>query len=161
MLAGSRFAGHCGRRSPPAGHAAGPWLGSGENVAAECSGACTVLGARFAEDPEQAMRPGLGTKWEPPALMMALGGCLLLTCARLHVRKHGSALVAGMCVHSWGRGVAGSNPAVPTQVKGWFCVGETGLATWMGAHVRSHPLQRPSSKVCPARAAALARVTGQ
>jgi len=56
-----------------------------------------------------------------------------------------------------GQGVAGSNPAVPTQVKGWFCARGTGFATWMGAHVRSHPLQRPSSKMCPARAAALAR----
>jgi hypothetical protein len=48
------------------------------------------------------MRLGLGTKWEQPALMMALCGSLLLACARLHLRKHRIVLVAGMWVLSGG-----------------------------------------------------------
>jgi hypothetical protein len=32
----------------------------------------------------------------------------------LYLREYGNDLVAGMWMHSWGQGVAGSNPAVPT-----------------------------------------------
>ena len=73
-----------------------------ENVAAGRFGASTALGAPLAGDPEHATRLGPGTNWEPPALMMALRGSVLLTCARLHVLKYGSALVAGMWMLSWG-----------------------------------------------------------
>jgi hypothetical protein len=57
----------------------------------------------------------LGTKWESPALAVVPERSLLLTCASLHLREHGDDLVRKMQMHSWGQGVAGSNPAVPTR----------------------------------------------
>jgi len=61
-------------------------------------------------------------------------------------------LVAGMWMHSWGQGVAGSNPAVPTQVKAGSGAAEPARWAWMGARVRSYRLCRPSGVACPARA---------
>jgi hypothetical protein len=68
-----------------------------------------------AATPRRAGSPGLaarlvelgrlGTKWESPALARAFHGSLLLPCARLHLRKYGIALVAGMWMLSWGSSV--------------------------------------------------------
>ena len=44
----------------------------------------------------------LGTKWEPRALASAHCRSVLRTYTRLHLRKYGNDLVAGMWVHSWG-----------------------------------------------------------
>ena len=44
----------------------------------------------------------LGTKWESPALVRALRGSILLTCARLHVRKREDDLAARIRMHGWG-----------------------------------------------------------
>ncbi len=44
----------------------------------------------------------LGTKWESLALSRALHGSVLLACARCYLREHGSSLVTGMCMLSWG-----------------------------------------------------------
>ena len=44
----------------------------------------------------------LGTKWESPALVRALRGSILLTCARLHVRKREDDLAARIWMHGWG-----------------------------------------------------------
>ena len=73
-----------------------------------------VKGQRAGETKQRATRLRLGTEWEPRALTNALCCSPLLTWARLHLQKYGSALVAGMWMHSWGQGVAGSNPAVTT-----------------------------------------------
>src|ERR1039458_5608524 len=44
----------------------------------------------------------LGTRWEPPALVTALGGLVLLACAPLHLQKHSGVLVARIRMHAWG-----------------------------------------------------------
>ena len=43
-----------------------------------------------------------GTRWEPPALVTALGGFVPLTCAPLHLQKHSGVLAAEMRMHAWG-----------------------------------------------------------
>ena len=51
---------------------------------------------------QQQRQVWLGTKWESRALVSALCRSVLLTCARLHLQKHGDDLVAGIGMLSWG-----------------------------------------------------------
>jgi hypothetical protein len=64
-----------------------------------------IVPARDRQEPVAVMAAcsgWLGTKWESLALSRALHGSVLLACARCHLREHGSSLVAGMGMLSWG-----------------------------------------------------------
>src|SRR5450631_261597 len=65
----------------------------------------------------------LGTKWESPALAVAVEGSLPLTCAWLHLREHGDDLVRKIRMHSWGsrgRGFESRRPDQNLQVRRGF-----------------------------------------
>jgi hypothetical protein len=74
----------------------------------------------------------LGTKWELPALVTALCGSVLLTCARRDLRDRDSDLVVGIGMHGWGsrgrrfksgRPDAAQSPliTVNTEISGHIC----------------------------------------
>jgi hypothetical protein len=92
------------RRYPANRACRGTLTGASERVAAP--GSCVPAGLETAaprQMPDQKQRQWwLGTKWESRALVSALCRSGLLTCARLQLRKHGSRLVAGIGMHSWG-----------------------------------------------------------
>jgi len=107
----------------------------------------TGLGAAPRKGRDQMLRR-LGSRWEPPTLASALGSSVSLTCAALHLRKHGGDQVAKTQMHSWGsrgRGFKSRRPdtGLPTELPVLYRQNSAGGLFFRISALRQLVLQAP------------------